>query len=121
MSGNPVAWFEITGPDAKRLQDYYGALFGWSMEVMDGYGVVAPAEHGIGGGIGRSQDEGSGMVTFYVEVDDVAASLARAKALGGTEIAPPTQVPGMDLTIAFFADPDGHVVGLSRGATASQA
>jgi hypothetical protein len=25
-------------------------------------------------------------------------------------------VPGQDLTIAFFADPDGHMVGLSRGA-----
>jgi uncharacterized protein len=118
-SGNPVAWFEITGRDAKQLQDYYAALFGWSMEVMDGYGVVAAAEHGIGGGIGRSQDDGQGMVTFYVEVDDVAASLARAQELGGTVVAPPTAVPGMDLTIAFFADPDGHVVGLSHGATAS--
>jgi predicted enzyme related to lactoylglutathione lyase len=119
MSGNPVAWFEITGPNAGRLQDYYGALFGWSMEVMDGYGVVAPAEQGIGGGIGPSQDGGSGLVTVYVEVDDVAASLARAEELGGTVVAPPADVPGMNLTIAFFADPDGHVVGLSRGATAS--
>lgn len=118
MSGNPVAWFEITGPDAKRLQTYYGELFGWSMELMDGYGVVAPAEHGIGGGIGRSQDHGSGIVTFYVEVDDVGASLAKAEQLGGKVVAPPTRVPGMELTIAFFADPDGHVVGLSHGATA---
>lgn len=88
------------------------------MEVMDDYGVVAPAEHGIGGGIGRSQHGGTGMVTFYVEVDDVAASLARAQELGGRVVSPPTEVPGMNLTIAFFADPDGHVVGLSRGATA---
>jgi predicted enzyme related to lactoylglutathione lyase len=35
MSSNPVAWFEIVGPDAKRLRDYRGALFGWSMDVMD--------------------------------------------------------------------------------------
>ena len=117
MSGNPVAWFEITGPDAKRLHDYYGALFGWSMEVMDDYGVVAAAERGIGGGIGRSQD-GAGRLTFYVEVDDVAAALARAQELGGSVVSPPVEVPGMNLTIAFFADPDGHVVGLSRGATA---
>ena len=113
-----MAWFEIVGPDAKRLQDYSGALFGWSMEVMDGYGVVAPAEHGIGGGIGPSQDSGNGMVTFYVEVDDVTAALARAQELGGKVVSPPAEVPGMNLTIAFFADPDGHVVGLSHGATA---
>ena len=35
MSGNPVAWFEIAGSDAKRLRDHYGAPFGLSMEVMD--------------------------------------------------------------------------------------
>jgi len=119
MSGNPVAWFEITAPDAKRLQDYYGALFGWSMEVMDGYGVVAPGEHGIGGGIGPSQDGGTGQLTFYVEVEDVASALARAQELGGKLVSPPTEVPGMNLKIAFFADPDGHVVGLSHGAIAS--
>jgi predicted enzyme related to lactoylglutathione lyase len=115
MSGNPVAWFEIVGPDAERLREYYGALFGWSMEIMDDYGVVAPTE----GGIGRGQDGGAGMLTFSVEVDDVAAAPARAQELGGKLVSPPAEVPGMDLTIAFLAGPDGHVAGLSHGATAS--
>lgn len=113
---SPVAWFEITGSDGARLREYYGSLFGWSYEVLDNYGVVAPAEQGIGGGIGQSQDGGNGTLTFYVEVDDVALSLARAEELGGRVVSPPMAVPGQDLTIAFFADPDGHMVGLSRGA-----
>lgn len=28
----------------------------------------------------------------------------------------PTEIPGFGLTFAFFADPEGHVVGLSNGA-----
>lgn len=117
--GNPVVWFEIVGKDGKSLRDFYGSLFDRHIDAGDegmDYGVVAAAQGGIGGGIGRSQDAGAGHVTFYVEVDDPSAYLARAERLGGSTIAPPMKVEGSDLTIAFFADPDGHVVGLSKGA-----
>jgi predicted enzyme related to lactoylglutathione lyase len=50
-------------------------------------------------------------VTFYVEVDDPKAYLAKAESLGGKTVVPPTQVPEFDLIFAFFADPEGHVVG----------
>ncbi len=55
-------------------------------------------------------------MTFYVEVDDPAAYLARAEKLGGKTIVPPSEIPDFGLTFAFFADPEGHVVGLSKGA-----
>jgi predicted enzyme related to lactoylglutathione lyase len=54
-------------------------------------------------------------VTFYVEVEDPARYLARAEELGGTTVVPPTEVPEFGLTFAFFADPEGHLVGLSKG------
>ena len=44
MSGNPMVWFEIVGSDAKRLRDYRGAPFGWSIEVMD----AGPDGHVVG-------------------------------------------------------------------------
>ena len=116
---NPVAWFEVVGKDGARLRSFYGDLFGWQIQPSGGemdYGLVAPAEKGIGGGVGASPDGGPGHVTFYVEVDDVAASLARAEQLGGTTVVPPTDIPSANLTFAMFADPEGHVVGLSRGA-----
>jgi predicted enzyme related to lactoylglutathione lyase len=53
---------------------------------------------------------------FYVEVDDPAAYLQRVESLGGTVVVPPTELPDFGLTFAFFADPEGHVVGLSKGA-----
>ena len=70
----------------------------------------------MGGGIGASQDGGPGQVTFYVEVDDPAEFLAKAEQLGGRTVAPPSEIPDFGLTFAFFADPEGHVVGLSKGA-----
>ena len=119
MSTPAVAWFEITGKDGPALQRFYGTLFNWTVQDAgdgSGYGLVQAAEKGIGGGIGAAQDGGPGQVSFYVEVDNPAAYLQKAEQLGGKTIVPPTEIPQFGLTFAFFADPEGHVVGLSRGA-----
>jgi predicted enzyme related to lactoylglutathione lyase len=66
---------------------------------------------GVGGGVGASNDGGPGHVTFYVHAEDAAATLRRAEELGGRVLMPLTEIaPGT--TIALFADPEGHVVGL---------
>jgi predicted enzyme related to lactoylglutathione lyase len=119
MSKPIVGWFEVTGKDGPALQQFYSDLFGW--EITDtgdgsGYGLVAAGDEGIGGGIGASSDGAAGGVTFYVEVDDPARFLAKAEKLGGRTVAPPTEIADFGLTFAFFADPEGHVVGLSHGA-----
>jgi uncharacterized protein len=107
---NKVMWFEVVGNDANKLQGFFGELFGWSFKHEDGkkYGITDPEVTGIGGGIG-AVPRGS-WSTFYVGVADVKASLKRAVELGGRELMPVTTVPGA--TIAVFADPEGHPVGL---------
>jgi uncharacterized protein len=119
MAAPAVAWFEVTGKDGLALQRFYGKLFEWQVQDAgdgSGYGLVQASQNGIGGGIGSAQDGGPGQVTFYVEVDDVAAYLQKAEHLGGQTIVPPTTIEQFGLTFAFFADPEGHVVGLSKGA-----
>ena len=64
------------------------------------------------GGIGQTAD-GNGHVTFYVGTDDPQATLDKAEQLGGKTILPVTELP--EVTIALFADPEGHVVGLAKG------
>src|SRR5260221_6534947 len=113
MATPAVAWFEITGTDGPALQRFYASLFDWHVQDPgdgSGYGLVQAADKGIGGGIGAAQDGGPGAVTFYVEVDDPAAYLKKVAELGGTTIAPPTEIAQFGLTFAFFADPEGHVV-----------
>jgi uncharacterized protein len=119
MATPAVAWFEVTGKDGAALQDFYGKLFDWQIQDAgddSGYGLVAAADKGIAGGIGVAQDGGEGGLTFYVEVDDPAAYLKKAEELGGQTIVPPTELEQFGLTFAFFTDPEGHVVGLSKGA-----
>ena len=117
---NPVVHFEITGRDAEALQQYYRDLFGWSLTPMAPdvpYGLVGTEEtgDGIGGAVGASMD-GTTLLTFYVQVDDIQAALDRAVELGGEVVLPPTVVPGV-VTYAQFKDLEGNVVGLAASET----
>ena len=113
--GNPVTWFEVTGRDGPRLQQFYSELFDWKLDTNNpaSYGIVDTGG-AIGGGVGATSDGSAGATTFYVETDDVAAHLKRAEAAGGTIVMEETQV--MEGTvIGLFSDPEGHVVGLLKG------
>jgi hypothetical protein len=107
-----VIHVEVVGKDGPALQKFYGDVFGWSIDTNNpgGYGMFRD-EEGVGGGIGTANDGGAGHVTFYVHADDPAATLRRIEALGGRVIMPLTEI-APDTTIALFADPEGHVVGL---------
>jgi predicted enzyme related to lactoylglutathione lyase len=110
---NKVVHFEICGSDGKKLQDFYGALFGWDVDASNPmqYGLVSDAQAGIGGGICKSP--GKPVVTFYIAVPDLAAALKKAEGLGGKTAMAPTQVPNGP-EIAQFTDPDGNLIGLLR-------
>ncbi len=112
---NPVTHFEVVGRDAAALQQFYSSLFDWTVDANNpmNYGLVAPGERGIGGGIGPSPD-GTAVVTFYVEVDDLQAALDKAEELGGKTVMPPMDVPGGP-SIAQFTDPEGNRIGLAKG------
>lgn len=119
--GQPVTHFEVIGKDGEKLQSYYSELFGWDIQNMGGpmnYGVVAlegntnPDGIGIGGGIGGGMEGYDGHVTFYVEVPDIDAAIAKAESLGGKRLIGPDEVPGQGILIAQVTDPEGHMIGL---------
>ncbi len=121
--GHPVVHFEIVGKDAETLQRYYSDLFGWAIDASNpmSYGIVAREGNtnaegvGIGGGIAAGPEGYGGHVTFYVEVPDVEAALAKAESLGGSRMmGPETVMDGVE--IGLFNDPEGHVVGVVRSA-----
>jgi hypothetical protein len=113
---NPVTHFEVTGKDGKKLQEFFGKLFGWEIDANNAmnYGIVSAQDgRGAGGGIGPAMG-GPGMVTFYVEVDEPQAYLDKAVSLGGSVVMPVSEIPDGP-TIALFADPEGHVIGIAQG------
>ena len=120
--GQPVVHFEIMGQDGEKLRSYYSELFGWQIDADNpmNYGMVQRDGNvnadgvGIGGGIGGPGPEGyPGHVTFYIEVPDVEAALAKAESLGGSRMMGPDKV--MDqVEIGLFNDPEGHLVGVVK-------
>jgi len=119
--GQPVVHFEVIGKDADKLRAYYGELFGWEFDANNPmqYGVLAREGNtnaegiGIGGGVGQGPDGYSGHVTFYVEVPDGEAALAKAESLGGTRMMGPDKV--MDrVEIGLFDDPEGNTIGVVK-------
>ena len=122
--GAPVVHFEVIGKDGKKLQAYYTELFGWDIDAKNemAYGSVPRESNlnengiGIGGGVAGGPDGYAGHVTFYVEVPDVEAALAKAEGLGGSRVFGPDSVmPGM--VLGQFLDPEGHVIGLIQTRT----
>src|SRR5207244_13158527 len=95
---NPVTWFEITGKDGKKLQNFYSGVFGWKVDANNpmNYGMVDNAGEGIGGGISGG-DGSRKQVTFYIDVDDPKAFRNQAEAQGGKAVVPVTEVQGRDI------------------------
>jgi uncharacterized protein len=110
--GATVIHVEVTGKDGEKLQRFYKDIFGWDLDTNNpgGYGMYRQAD-GLTGGIGATQDGSAGNVTFYVHSDDPQGVLDKVTAKGGSVIMPLTQV-APETTIALFADPEGHIVGI---------
>lgn len=119
--GRPVVHFEIIGKDAAKLQRYYSDLFGWEIDANNpmNYGTVQREGNttadgvGIGGGVAGGPEGYPGHVTFYIEVPDVEAALAKAETLGGSRLMGPDEVME-GLVIGQFTDPEGHMIGLVK-------
>ncbi len=120
--GQPVVHFEVIGSDGERLQSYYGELFDWDVNADNEmkYGLVDREANsngegiGLGGGIGQGPDGYEGHVTFYVEVPEVEAALAKAESLGGSRVMGPETIMGR-MVLGQFKDPEGNVIGLIEG------
>jgi uncharacterized protein len=110
---HPVIHAEIRSADPDATRAFFRDLFGWTYSdgAFPGYTF---ADTGVQGAlptaIGPLQG-GSDAVLFFVGVEDVEATLARAEQLGGRTIQPAQSVPGVNFGV--FADAQGHVVGVA--------
>ena len=117
--GQPVVHFEIIGNEPQKLRSFYSELFGWKLgemmaPEMGSYSMIDGESAGIPGGIGADQT-GKARTTIYVQVPDLQATLNQAKAKGGNIVMEPMEIPGGNVTIAMFTDPEGNLIGLTKG------
>jgi len=107
---HPVVHFEIGCKDKEKTSEFYRRVFGWKIDAGPMGMIDTGAGTGIPGHIAALGHEPHQFTHFYIETDDVAASLKAVETEGGKTIVPPVEIPSG--TFAWFADVEGNVVGL---------
>ena len=114
--GTPC-WIDLITPNQDAAGEFYGALFGWNLqedenaEQTGGYRVAVLGDKAIGG-VMKLMEEGQPPAwSTYIAVDDVDATVAKAREAGGSVVAEPMDVLDYG-RMAFLADPTGAVFGL---------
>lgn len=110
--GAPVVHFEIGCRDKEKTQAFFTELFGWEMQEFGPATMInTGAESGIHGHLSMLGHEPHQYTIFYIQVDDIDATLKRIESNGGRMLIPSTEVPGAG-HFAWFSDPGGNTVGL---------
>ena len=114
---HPVVHTEIRSADPDATREFFAELFGWTVASEGAYPGYTFINTGAEGGpyvaIGPRQNT-SDEVLFFVGVEDVAKTLAKAEELGGTIVQPVQHVPGTSFGV--FEDAHGHRVGVAAPA-----
>ena len=107
---NVVNYFEIGTPNAGTTTAFYGDLFGWQIgEPSNGYRMV---EDDKGGVWDTADSGGASWAIFYVQVDDVRATIDKATGLGAKVLIPLTDNGSIEF--AHLQDPQGNRFGVWR-------
>jgi predicted enzyme related to lactoylglutathione lyase len=107
---NTICSVEIHGGlDLATAQRFYGGLFGWGLAEPAGQYMMYDPGAGVGGVFQSHTPQAPVMI--YIYVDDVAATLARIEAAGGSRLGEPMAMPGMGV-FGYFKDANGVALGL---------
>jgi hypothetical protein len=106
---NAVNYFEVGTPDVNATKAFYGGLFGWQIGDSGDYRMV---ESDKGGVWDTATTGGGSWAIFYVQVEDVQATIAKAVELGAKVLVPLTD--NGPLEFAHLQDPHGNRLGVWR-------
>jgi uncharacterized protein len=83
MAGE-IVHIEFPAPDTDRAQRFWGGLFGWQFgPAMEGYDYRM-AQTGPNAGVAVMKSAEPGHPNYYFETDDIEASIAKVRDLGGS-------------------------------------
>ena len=109
-------WYELMTPETGGAKAFYSKVLPWDCDdsAMPGYTIVGPGV-GVGGIMALSDEAKARGVppnwTGYVAVDDVDADARKAKALGGSVMLEPTDIPGIG-RFSVIGDPQGAAIAI---------
>jgi predicted enzyme related to lactoylglutathione lyase len=105
---NHVDYFEIGAADPQAAREFWGGLFGW--QVGPAEPAYAMVETDKGGLWDTGDMGGQNWAIFYVHVDDVEKSVARAQELGASVAVP--MIDNGRIQFAHLVDPAGNRFGV---------
>lgn len=111
-----VCWNELHTNNPAGATRFYSDVFGWEPEVQSvpGFEYTTFKRDGGDGFAGMMQLQAGEPVSYwltYIAVDDCDATAAKVKALGGTVIVEPQDIPDVG-RFAVALDTEGAVFGL---------
>lgn len=101
----PIVFFDIAGPDAASLQDFYTSVFQW--EISHDGKFSHTLEWPLEGVIREDPQE----KRIYLGVPDINSALAAVVEHGGSIDVPRFEVGGV-VVLGLFRDPAGNPMGL---------
>ncbi len=113
-----VVHFEVYADDLDRASQFYGDVFGWSVNKWEGeggfvYWLVNTGEEpaqGINGGLLQRPDPAA-VTTVILDVPSVDDYTDKIAGSGGTLLVPKFAVPGVGYA-AYFKDTEGNPFGI---------
>ena len=114
-----LSWNELHAADLDLAEDFYGQLFGWTMERFPSdevdYRIIKTMDgHSNGGMSGMVEPDAPAHWLVYFGAEDADTSVARVGELGGSTLMEPMDL-GPGLRIAVAQDPLGAVFALYSG------
>jgi len=111
-----IGWAEVSATDLQKAKGFYGEGFGWATNTMPmpngEYNMLMVGDKAIGGLYEKPAEMPVCAWIFYVNVDDVPTTVAKAKFLGASVMVE-EQIPRM-VHFALMADPQGAVIGVAK-------
>jgi len=107
-----IAHTELATTDPEAMKDFLGKVFGWNFETVKtpaGKLISFETQGGARGSIRRTQPPELPGSINYVLVDNLDATAAKVKKMGGQVVLPRTDVPGMG-SFFWFKVPGGPVL-----------
>ena len=113
-----VVHFAISAEDPEELTGLYENVFGWNVQKWDGPEEYWTASTGVEGtpgidGAFMRPPDGAPKVVITVEVEDLDATVEKAKAAGGAVAMEKIPAPTVGW-VAYVTDPQGTVMGLMQ-------
>jgi predicted enzyme related to lactoylglutathione lyase len=107
-----IVHVEFAVKDPKKVEKFYGNLFGWKFEEVPGMNYwLIQTPSGPGGGVGPLQENQTTGITNYIFVNSIDEYVKKIEKAGGKITAPKLEVPGQGW-MAWFQDPAGTSMAL---------